>query len=105
MPNYFKVKRYIHVKSHGAQGVSPWTKYSKTIQKLIFGHAIIIIIKSHSVQINTDPRKTLIWRKTLPWELFEKSRTATERFFTVDRMWRMGENKGKLYKSRARMTG
>ena len=29
------------------------------------------IIKSHGVQINTDPRKTLIWKKTLPWELFD----------------------------------
>ena len=36
--------------------------------------------KSHGVQINTDHRKTLIWNKTLPWELFE-ARTATERFF------------------------
>ena len=86
------------------KGFSPWTKYSKTIQTLIFGHAMKMIIKSHSVQINTDPRKILIWKKTLPWELFE-ARTATERFFTVDRMWRTGENKGKMYKSRARMTG
>ena len=30
-----------------------------------------IIIKSHGVQTNTDPRKTLIWKKTLPWELFD----------------------------------
>ena len=75
------------MKSHGAQGFSPWAKYSKTIQKLIFGHAIIIIIKSHSVQINTDPRKTLIWKKTLPLELFEV-RTATERFFTEDRAYK-----------------
>ena len=51
----------------------------------IFVHVMMIIIKSHSVQINTDPRKTLIWNKTLPWELFE-ARTATERFFTVDRI-------------------
>ena len=29
------------------------------------------IIKSHGVQINSDPRKTLIWKKTLPWELFD----------------------------------
>ena len=29
------------------------------------------IMKSHGVQINTDPRKTLIWKKTLPWELFD----------------------------------
>ena len=38
------------------------------------------IIKSHGVQINADPRKTLNETKTLPWELFE-ARTATERFF------------------------
>jgi hypothetical protein len=29
------------------------------------------IIKSHGVQINTDPRKTLLWNETLPWELFD----------------------------------
>ena len=40
--------------------------------------------RNHGVQINSDPRKILIWKKTLPWELFE-ARTATERFFTVDR--------------------
>jgi len=58
------------------KGFSPWTKYSKTIQKLIIFGQVIIIFKSHSVQINTDPRKTLIWKKTLPWELcdvFEKT--------------------------------
>jgi len=46
------------------KGFSPWTKCSKTIQTLIFGRATLII-KSHSVQINTDPRKT--WNKTLSW--------------------------------------
>ena len=51
----------------------------------IFVHVMMIINKYHSVQINTDPMKTLIWNKTLQWELFEV-RTATERFFTVDRM-------------------
>jgi hypothetical protein len=40
----------------------------------------MVIIKSHGVQINTDPRKILNGTKTLPWELFE-ARTATERFF------------------------
>ena len=59
-------------------------KVQQNYSKLIFGLATIII-KSHSVQINTDPMKILIWNKTLPWELFE-ARTATERFFTVDRM-------------------
>ena len=58
-------------------------RVQQNYSKLIFGLATIII-KSHSVQINTDPMKTLIWNKTLPWELFE-ARTATERFFTVDR--------------------
>jgi len=109
------------------KGFSPWTKCSKTVQTLIFDRATLII-KSHSVQINTDPRKT--WNKNLPWELFEikncyrkvlhcgrnmektintskvfflngikpfhgsslKSRTATERFFTVDRIWQNYQN-------------
>ena len=53
-------------------------RVQQNYSKLIFGLAAIII-KSHSVQINTDPMKTLIWNKTLPWELFE-ARTATERF-------------------------
>ena len=59
-------------------------RVQQNYSKLIFGLATIII-KSHGVQINTDPMKTLIWNKTLPWELFV-TRTATERFFTVDRI-------------------
>ena len=35
-------------------------------------------IKSHSVQINTDPRKTLIWNKTLPWELLDKFKQTNQ---------------------------
>ena len=35
--------------------------------------------------------KTLIWKKTLPWELFE-ARTATERFFTVDKVKQNNSN-------------
>ena len=52
--------------------------------KIIYCAKAKIHVKSHGVQINTDPRKILIWNKTLPWELFE-ARTATERFFTVDK--------------------
>jgi len=71
--------------------------------KLSISHICFVIFSSPSVsKFNTGRRRTLRWKKTLPWELFEKSRTATERFFTVDRMGRMGENKGKLYKSRAK---
>ena len=50
------------------------------------------IMKSHGVQINTDPKKTLIWKKTLSWELFdmfEKTQTKncyTGRFFTMDKV-------------------
>jgi len=31
----------------------------------------MVIMKSQGVQINTDPMKILIWKKTLPWELFD----------------------------------
>ena len=50
------------------------------------------IMKSHGVKINTDPRKTLIWKKTLPWELFdmfEKTQIKNfpkKGFFTMDKV-------------------
>ena len=59
-----------------------WQNYQNT-------HLVHRLFKSQGVQINTDPRKTLIWKKTLPWELLEmfenNTRTATERFSTHGR--------------------
>ena len=79
------------------KGFSLWTECSKTIKYTYLVHRLF---KSHGVQINTDPRKTLIWKKTLPWELLEmfenNARTATERFSTHGREKRKTvQNQGK----------
>ena len=54
------------------------------------------IIKSHGVQIN--PKKILIWNhkpshgNSLTCLRKHKSRTATERFFTMDNIWSCNNN-------------
>ena len=50
------------------------------------------IIKSHGVQINTDPRKTLIWKKTLPWELFKAMFEKTQIKNCYRKVFHCGQN-------------
>ena len=55
------------------------------------------IIKSHGVQINTDPRKILIWNKTLPWELFDMfEKTQIKNCYR--KVFHHGQSTAKLFK-------
>ena len=68
-----------------------WENYQTHIWSIVFSSPTV------------TKSKILIWKKTVPWELFgmfeNNTTTATERFSTH------GREKGKLYKTRARMTG
>ena len=57
------------------KGFSLWTK-----KRSIKTHIWYIVFSSPRLS-----KSIMIWRKTLPWELFE-ARTATERFFTMDKV-------------------
>ena len=67
--------------------------------KIIYCAKVKIHVKSHGVQINTDPRKTLIWNKTLPWELFKAmfEKTQTKNFYR--KVFHHGQSTAKLFKA------